>query len=81
MQAPNWETYDHGNMIEACYLNATSEHSECEQGSVPAVGVGARVLGDIVAAVGFATSWGLRVFLRVQGELKIVVYHLWRGDN
>jgi hypothetical protein len=67
MQSPHWETYEHGNTIDACYLNATSENQECKQGSVPTVGVDARVPEDVIAAVNFARTWALRVVVKSTG--------------
>jgi hypothetical protein len=67
MQSPAWETFEHGNKIDACYLNTTVGSGQCKQGSVPTIGVDARVPGDVVAAVNFAREWGLRVVVKSTG--------------
>jgi hypothetical protein len=69
MQSPNWETYEHGNTIDACYLNVTVGDGTCKQGSVPTVGVDARVPGDVIAAVEFAKKWRLRVVVKSTGRV------------
>lgn len=63
----NWETFEHDQTIEACYLNATSISGECKQGSVPTVGVDARVPQDVIAAVHFATTHRLKVVVKSTG--------------
>ena len=67
MQAPNWDNYIFKNgTISACYLDA-SLGSPCEQGSVPIIGVDARVPEDIQAAVKFAARYNLRVVVKNTG--------------
>jgi hypothetical protein len=67
MQSPNRETYQHGDTIDACYLNTTIVDGKCKQGSIPSIGVDARGPGDVVAAVNFARNWGLRVVVKSTG--------------
>ncbi|KIJ61684.1 hypothetical protein HYDPIDRAFT_115467 [Hydnomerulius pinastri MD-312] len=68
MQEPNFETYIWQNgTASACYQNVSIGLS-CEQGSVPVVGVDAREVGDIQAAVKFATSNNLRIVVKNTGH-------------
>jgi hypothetical protein len=63
----NWETYTFPNgTIEACYLNTTLG-IPCQQGSVPVIGVDARMPGDIQAAVKFVAKHNLRLVVRNTG--------------
>jgi hypothetical protein len=67
MQHPNWETYIWPNgTIEACYLNTTLG-SPCGQGSVPVLGVDARTVKDVQAAVGFVAAHNLRLVIKNTG--------------
>ena len=64
LQNINFETFTFKNgTIDGCYLNTTLGFS-CDQGSVPPVGVDARVAGDIQAAVKFAVQYNLRLVAR-----------------
>ncbi|KAF5347664.1 hypothetical protein D9758_014858 [Tetrapyrgos nigripes] len=68
MQAPNFETFIFPNgTIEACYLN-TNLGIPCEQGSVPTIGVDARTVEDVQAAVKFAADHDLRVVVHNTGH-------------
>ncbi|KIK55607.1 hypothetical protein GYMLUDRAFT_47820 [Collybiopsis luxurians FD-317 M1] len=68
MQSPNFETFIFQNgSIRACFLN-TSLGVPCQQGSVPPVGVDARMAEDIQAAVVFAKKWNLRVVVKNTGH-------------
>ncbi|KAG5652218.1 hypothetical protein H0H81_005800 [Sphagnurus paluster] len=68
MQAPNFETYIFGNgTIDACYLNTTLSYP-CGKGSVPPVGVEARSIADIQAAVRFAAEHNLRLVIKNTGH-------------
>jgi hypothetical protein len=67
MQSPNWETFEHGNTIDACYLNTTVGDGQCKQGSVPTIGVDARTPEDVIAAVNFARKWELKVAVKSTG--------------
>ena len=67
MQAPNFETFILKNgSIDACYLNTTLG-SPCGQGSVPVVGVDARSVKDVQAAVAFASKHNLRLVVKNTG--------------
>jgi hypothetical protein len=67
MQDPNLESFifDNGS-ISVCYVN-TSLGVPCQQGSVPIVGVDARSVGDIQAAVKFAAQHNLRLVIKNTG--------------
>jgi hypothetical protein len=67
MQSPNLETFvfDNGS-ISACYMNTTLG-VPCGQGSVPNVGVDARSVGDIQAAVKFSVKNNLRLAVKNTG--------------
>jgi hypothetical protein len=67
MQSPNFETYIFKNgTIEGCYLNTTLG-IPCKQGSVPPIGVDARTVQDIQAAVKFASKHNLRLVVKSTG--------------
>jgi len=63
----NWETFENGSKLEACFLNVTAGDGTCHQGSVPTIGVDARVVEDVVNAVKFARTWNLRVVVKSTG--------------
>ena len=66
-QFPNFESYIYNNgSISACYLNTTLG-VPCQQGSVPIIGVDARSVGDIQAAVKFAVKHNLRLAVKNTG--------------
>jgi hypothetical protein len=66
-QFPNFESYIFNNgSISACYLNTTLG-VPCQQGSVPIIGVDARSVGDIQAAVKFAVKHNLRLAVKNTG--------------
>lgn len=67
-QFPNYQTYifDNGT-ISACYLN-TNLGYPCTQGSVPNIGVDARLKEDVIAAVKFAARHNLRVAIKSTGH-------------
>ncbi|KAI0711904.1 FAD-binding domain-containing protein [Cerioporus squamosus] len=68
MQSPNFETFTFPNgTIEACYLNTTLG-VPCGQGSVSVIGVDARSIGDIQAAVKFAAKHNLRLAVKNTGH-------------
>ncbi|RDB23754.1 hypothetical protein Hypma_009405 [Hypsizygus marmoreus] len=68
MQSPNFETYTFPNgTISACYLNVTLG-VPCEQGSVSVLGVDARNVGDVQAAVKFAGKFRLRLAVKNTGH-------------
>ncbi|KAJ3520405.1 hypothetical protein NM688_g9166 [Phlebia brevispora] len=68
MQAPNWDNFIFGNgTISTCYLNA-SLGFPCEQGSIPIIGVDARSVKDVQAAVKFASTHNLRVVVKNTGH-------------
>ncbi|KAF5374368.1 hypothetical protein D9758_004525 [Tetrapyrgos nigripes] len=68
MQSANFETFVFPNgTIEACYLNATLGFP-CQQGSVPPVGVDARRVEDVQAAVKFAADHDLRLVIKSTGH-------------
>jgi hypothetical protein len=67
MQEPQYETYESPNgTISACYLNTTIG-APCQQGSVPTIGVDARTVSDLQAAVKFAKRFNLRVVVKSTG--------------
>ena len=67
MQSPNFDTFIFKNgSISACYMN-TSLGVPCDQGSVPIIGVDARSVGDIQAAVNFTVKHNLRLTIKNTG--------------
>jgi hypothetical protein len=69
MQAPNWETFVFRNgTIQACYLNTTLG-VPCGQGSVPIIGVDARTVEDVQAAVNFSVVHNLRLVIKNTGHV------------
>jgi hypothetical protein len=81
MQNTNFESYYFPNgTISACYLDVSLGYP-CEQGSVPVIGVDARSVGDIQAAVRFAVRHNLRLAVKNTGQAscpfhRSVVAHL-----
>ncbi|PPQ90234.1 hypothetical protein CVT25_012993 [Psilocybe cyanescens] len=68
MQNTNFETFLLSNgTIEACYLDVTLG-SPCLQGSIPPVGVDARTVTDIQAAINFAKRSNLRLVVKNTGH-------------
>ncbi|KAH9902822.1 FAD-binding domain-containing protein [Cubamyces lactineus] len=68
MEASNFETYIFPNgTIEACYLNTTLG-VPCGQGSVSPIGVDARTIEDVQAAVKFAADHNLRLAVKNTGH-------------
>ncbi|KAH8100706.1 hypothetical protein BXZ70DRAFT_1000367 [Cristinia sonorae] len=68
MQNSNFETHVFPNgTISACYLNQTLG-APCEQGSIPVVGVDARSVKDVSAAVRFAAQNNLRLTIKNTGH-------------
>ncbi|RPD61129.1 FAD-binding domain-containing protein [Lentinus tigrinus ALCF2SS1-7] len=68
MEASNFETFTFSNgTIEACYLNTTLG-VPCGQGSVPVIGVDARSVEDVQAAVKFASDHNLRLAVKNTGH-------------
>ncbi|KAF8553169.1 FAD-binding domain-containing protein [Imleria badia] len=68
MEAPNFETFTFQNgTIDACYLNTTIT-GVCEQGNVPVIGVDARSVEDIQAAVTFAVQQNLKLVVKNTGH-------------
>ena len=67
MEATNFETFMFRNgTIDACYLNATITGA-CEQGRVPVIGVDARSVEDIQAAVTFVLQQKLKLVVKNTG--------------
>jgi len=67
MQDPNFESFIFGNgSISVCYVN-TSLGVPCQQGNIPIVGVDARSVSDIQAAVKFAAQHNLRLVIKNTG--------------
>jgi hypothetical protein len=67
MMNTNFESYFFPNgTISACYLNTTIG-APCQQGSVPVIGVDARTVSDVQAAVKFAKQYNLRVVVKGTG--------------
>ncbi|KAG9310435.1 hypothetical protein JVU11DRAFT_9575 [Chiua virens] len=68
MEAQNWETFTFYNgSIAACYRNM-SITGVCEQGSVPVIGVDARSVEDIQAAVAFSAKHNLKLIVKNTGH-------------
>ncbi|TFK94016.1 FAD-binding domain-containing protein [Polyporus arcularius HHB13444] len=68
MQLSNFETFTFTNgTIEACYLNTTLG-VPCGQGSISVIGVDARSISDIQAAVRFAVQHNLRLAVKNTGH-------------
>jgi hypothetical protein len=62
----NFETYVFKNgSISACYVNTSI--GPCEQGNVPVIGVDARSISDVQAAVKFAATHNLRLVIKNTG--------------
>jgi hypothetical protein len=67
MEGTNFETFMFRNgTIDACYLNTTIT-GVCGQGSVPVIGVDARSVEDIQAAVTFAVQQNLKLVVKNTG--------------
>ena len=67
MESPNFETFMFQNgTIDACYHNTTIV-GICGQGSVPVIGVDARTVDDIQAAVTFAVEQNLKLVVKGTG--------------
>lgn len=67
MQNVNYEAYIFSNgTIDACYLNTTLG-APCGQGSISVVGVDARTVEDVQAAVRFAAHYNLRLVVKNTG--------------
>ena len=67
MQSPNFETFTFPNgTISACYLNTTIG-APCQQGSISVIGVDARTVSDVQAAVKFASKHNLRLVVKGTG--------------
>ncbi|KAJ3570977.1 hypothetical protein NP233_g4058 [Leucocoprinus birnbaumii] len=65
---PNFETYTNKNgSLSGCYLNTTLG-LPCEQGSVPPIGIDARTIEDVQAAVRFVEQHNLRFVVKNTGH-------------
>ncbi|KAF9236124.1 hypothetical protein BU15DRAFT_50483 [Melanogaster broomeanus] len=68
MEAPNFETFMFNNgTIDGCYINTTITGA-CGQGSVPVIGVDARSVADIQAAINFAVKYNLKLVVKNTGH-------------
>ncbi|KAF8629481.1 hypothetical protein AX15_003414 [Amanita polypyramis BW_CC] len=68
MQSPNLETYTFDNgTIDACYYNYTLGFP-CDQGNIPILGVDARQVSDVQAAVKFSAKYNLRLVVKNTGH-------------
>ncbi|KAI0635700.1 hypothetical protein C8Q77DRAFT_1099088 [Trametes polyzona] len=68
MEATNFETFIFPDgSIDACFFN-TSLNIPCRQGSVSVIGVDARSVGDVQAAVKFAADHNLRLAVKNTGH-------------
>ncbi|TFK31866.1 hypothetical protein BDQ12DRAFT_693389 [Crucibulum laeve] len=68
LQNLNFETYTYKNgTISGCYVNASLGFL-CEQGSIPPIGVDARSVSDVQAAVKFAAKNNLRLVVKNTGH-------------
>jgi len=62
----NFESFIFKNgSISACYLNTSL--APCEQGNVPIIGVDARSVGDVQAAIKFVAAHNLRLVIKNTG--------------
>lgn len=68
MESINFEsfTFDNGT-IDACYYNFTLG-VPCDQGNIPILGVDARTVTDVQAAVNFAAKHYLRLVVKNTGH-------------
>lgn len=67
LEVANFETFMFRNgTIDACYLNTTVTGT-CGQGRVPVVGVDARSVGDVRAAVRFAVEHRVKLVVKNTG--------------
>lgn len=81
MEASNFETFMFQNgTIDACYPNTTIT-GMCGQGRVPVIGVDARTVEDIQAAVTFAVEQNLKLVVKNTGLVISldINYHLIDG--
>ena len=63
----NWESFAFDNgTIDACYYNFTLGFP-CEQGNIPIIGVDARTVADVQAAVKFVAKHDLRLVIKNTG--------------
>ncbi|KAH9478073.1 putative FAD-linked oxidoreductase [Psilocybe cubensis] len=68
MQNTNFEAFIFSNgTVDACYLDA-SLGFPCLQGSIPPIGVDARTVSDVQAAVKFAKRFNLRLVIKNTGH-------------
>ncbi|KAF9236144.1 hypothetical protein BU15DRAFT_77244 [Melanogaster broomeanus] len=68
METRNFETFTFKNgTIDACYINSTITGT-CGQGSVPVIGVDARSVTDIQAAINFAVKYNLKLVVKNTGH-------------
>ncbi|KAF9236143.1 hypothetical protein BU15DRAFT_64240 [Melanogaster broomeanus] len=68
MQFDNFETFMFKNgTIDSCYINTTITGS-CGQGRVPVIGVDARSVTDIQAAINFAVKYSLKLVVKNTGH-------------
>ncbi|KAF9236140.1 hypothetical protein BU15DRAFT_77240 [Melanogaster broomeanus] len=68
MQTNNFETFMFKNgTIDACYINTTITGT-CGQGRVPVIGVDARSVADIQAAINFAVKYNLKLVVKNTGH-------------
>lgn len=67
MEMANYETFMFRNgSIAACFMN-TSITGTCEQGRVSVIGVDARSVEDIQAAIKFAVQYNLKLVVKNTG--------------
>src|SRR6266568_5156529 len=72
MQDTNFESFTFANgTIDACYYNSTLG-CPCDQGNIPILGVDARTVSDIQAAVKFSAKHNLRLVIKNTGYVYIV---------
>ncbi|CAA7268633.1 unnamed protein product [Cyclocybe aegerita] len=68
LENPNFEAYLHRNgTVDGCYRDTTLGFP-CKQGSVPPIGVDARTVEDVQAAVVFARKNNLRLVVKNTGH-------------
>lgn len=72
LQNINFETFTFSNgTIDACYLNSTLG-VPCGQGSIPPVGIDARTVQDVQAAIKFASKHHLRLVIKNTGQVIVI---------
>ena len=70
LEMANWEPFVFQNgTLEACYLD-TSVSGTCGQGRVSVIGVDARTVADVQAAIAFVVQHSLRLVVKNTGYVR-----------